>query len=74
MPVSEVKKNSILKIRFENGMTEDGKVKYKTKSISGIAAAANNEDVMQVAESLGSLVNDAIGEVNRVDNTELQTV
>ena len=74
MPVLENKRESLLKIRFENGITEDGKTKYKTKSISGISAGSNNEDLIQVAESLGSLVSDAMSEVNRVDSTELQTI
>ena len=74
MPVSEVKKSSVLKIRFENGLTEDGRVRYKTKSISGIVSTASNEDIMQVAEGLGSLVDDVMDEVNRVDSTELQSI
>ena len=74
MPVSEVKKSSVLKIRFENGLTEDGRVRYKTKSISGIVSTASNEDIMQVVEGMGSLVDDVMDEVNRVDSTELQSI
>lgn len=72
MAVTETKNPASLKFRFENGSTEDGKTKYKTKTIGNIDPEALNTDLMEVANSLLGLVDDTISSVSRVDNTTLE--
>lgn len=71
MTVARNEDPSRLQLRFQTGVTEDGKPIYKLKSFANVKADAEDEDVFQVAEALGNLQEHVLQNVIRHDSAVL---
>jgi hypothetical protein len=58
-------KDSKLRVTFETGLTEEGKLIYKTKSYSNLAEEVTPEQLSQVGEALASLSNYPLGGIQQ---------
>ena len=71
MTVSETKNPSVLKIKFDCGLNDDGKTIVKSRTFSNVADNATSQDVLDVANALIGLQNHDVLEILKVDNTIL---
>ena len=69
--VTEVNEHSTLKLKFDCGLTSDGKTITKTRSFSNVKSDATSLDVYNVAETLASLQKHTLTDVIKKDNTIL---
>ena len=69
--IVEIKNPSSLKMRFNYGTGEGGKIITKTRSYSHLKPTAKGEDVFNVAEALESLQQHSVIEIIKQDNTIL---
>lgn len=69
--VTEVNEHSTLKLKFDCGLTSDGKTITKTRSFSNVKSDATSLDVYNVAETLASLQKHTLTDVIKQDNTIL---
>lgn len=60
-----------LKLRFDCGKDDNGKVIVKTKTYSKVNPNVNNEDLYLVAKSISSLQEHSLIEVQKIDNTTI---
>lgn len=60
-----------LKLRFDCGKDDNGKVVVKTKTYSKINPSATNDDVYAVAKAISSLQEHSLIEVQKIDNTTI---
>lgn len=71
MTVSETKNPSVLKIKFDCGLNDDGKTIVKSRTFSNVADNATSQDILDVANALIGLQNHDVLEILKVDNTIL---
>lgn len=71
MAVARNDEPSRLQLRFQTGVTEDGKPIYRLKSYSNVKADAQDEEIFRVAEALGGLQEHVLQSVIRHDSAEL---
>ncbi|SCI86414.1 Protein of uncharacterised function (DUF1659) [uncultured Clostridium sp.] len=71
MAVSETKNPSVLKIKFDCGLNDDGKTIVKSRTFSNVADNATSQDILDVANALIGLQNHDVLEILKVDNTIL---
>ncbi|WP_270646834.1 DUF1659 domain-containing protein [Paeniclostridium hominis] len=71
MTVSETKNPSVLKIKFDCGLNDDGKTIVKSRTFSNLADNATSQDILDVANALIGLQNHDVLEILKVDNTIL---
>ncbi|GAA0864784.1 DUF1659 domain-containing protein [Paraclostridium tenue] len=71
MAVSETKNPSVLKIKFDCGLNDDGKTIVKSRTFSNVADTATSQDILDVANALIGLQNHDVLEILKVDNTIL---
>lgn len=71
MAVSETKNPSVLKIKFDCGLNDNGKTIVKSRTFSNIADNATSQDILDVANALIGLQNHDVLEILKVDNTIL---
>ena len=69
--VTEVNEHSTLKLKFDCGLTSDGKTITKPRSFSNVKSDATSLDVYNVAETLASLQKHTLTDVIKQDNTIL---
>ena len=69
--VTEVNEHSTLKLKFDCGLTSDGKTITKTRSFLNVKSDATSLDVYNVAETLASLQKHTLTDVIKQDNTIL---
>ncbi len=69
--VTEVNEHSTLKLKFDCGLTSDGKTITKTRSFSNVKSDVTSLDVYNVAETLASLQKHTLTDVIKQDNTIL---
>lgn len=69
--VIEVKNHSTLKMKFDCGLNDNGKVIMKTRSFSNVKHNASSVDVYNVAETLASLQQHTLQDVLKQDNTSI---
>ncbi len=60
-----------LKLRFDCGKDDNGKVIVKTKTYSKVNPNVTNEDLYLVAKSISSLQEHSLIEVQKIDNTTI---
>lgn len=60
-----------LKLRFDCGKDDNGKVIVKTKTYSKVNPNVTNEDLYLVAKSISSLQKHSLIEVQKIDNTTI---
>lgn len=60
-----------LKLRFDCGKDDNGKVIVKTKTYSKVNPSATNDDVYAVAKAISSLQEHSLIEVQKIDNTTI---
>lgn len=60
-----------LKLRFDCGKNDNGKVIVKTKTYSKVNPNVTNEDLYLVAKSISSLQEHSLIEVQKIDNTTI---
>ncbi len=68
MAVITTKNPSSLKMRFDCGKNDNGKVIVKSKSFSNVAPDATNDKVYEVAEIIASLQDHDLIEAMKIDN------
>ncbi|XTR39050.1 DUF1659 domain-containing protein [Paraclostridium tenue] len=71
MAVSETKNPSVLKIKFDCGLNDNGKTIVKSRTFSNVADNATSQDILDVANALIGLQNHDVLEILKVDNTIL---
>lgn len=69
--VIEVNNHSTLKMKFDCGLNDNGKVIMKTRSFSNVKHNAKAVDVYNVAETLASLQQHTLQDVLKQDNTSI---
>lgn len=69
MAVTEKKNPSILRLKFENGHTEGGSVKYKRKDIKNLKPDATVENVHAVGKTLSNLLEKPANVISKIDDT-----
>lgn len=60
-----------LKLRFDCGKDNNGKVVVKSKTYSKINPNATNDDIYAVAKAISSLQEHSLIEVQKIDNTTI---
>lgn len=65
---------SKLQLRLQAGTGSDGRTLYKNKTISGLKAAASDQDLHEVAQALVSLQTLPLASVKRTNDVELVNV
>lgn len=68
MAVITTKNPSSLKMRFDCGKNDNGKVIVKSKSFSNVAPDATNDKVYEVVEIIASLQDHDLIEAMKIDN------
>lgn len=71
--IVEIKNPSTLKMKFNYGMSENGKIITKTRSYSHLKPTSKGVDVFNVAQALESLQQHSVLEVIKQDNTSLNS-
>lgn len=71
MAVVSVKNLSTLKLKFDCGLNNLGKVIIKTKSLSNVKPEASDDDLFQVAKALSDLQEHTLFDVIVVDSTTI---
>ncbi len=71
MAVISTNNPSGLKLRFDCGKDDNGKVIVKTKTYSKVNPNVTNEDLYLVAKSISSLQEHSLIEVQKIDNTTI---
>ena len=69
--IVEIKNPSTLKMRFDCGEDDNGKIITKSRSYSHVKPSAKGVDVFNVAKALESLQKNTLIEVVKQDNTSL---
>ena len=59
--------DSKLRLVFEIGMDEKGKILYKTKTLNNVKSEATPDQLFQTAQALAVLCNDPLNTVERND-------
>lgn len=72
MAVTEIKKTSILRLKFEVGQTEGGQIKYKRKDIKNVKADANKDDVYAIGKALSELLEKNADAIAKIDETDYE--
>lgn len=62
---------SRLRLEFQVGMDDDGKPLLKAKTFSNIQKSATPDQLFQAAQAIGSLSNDNLINIERVDTSDL---
>ena len=71
MAVISTNNPSGLKLRFDCGKDDNGKMIVKTKTYSKVNPNVTNEDLYLVAKSISSLQEHSLIEVQKIDNTTI---
>lgn len=71
MAVVLIKENSVLKLKFDCGLNNSGRVITKTKSLSNVKNSASDDDLYEVAKALVNLQQYTLQDIIVVDNTTL---
>ncbi len=71
MAVISTNNPSGLKLRFDCGKDDNGKVIVKTKTYSKVNPNVTSEDLYLVAKSISSLQEHSLIEVQKIDNTTI---
>ena len=72
MPVNTIPLSSRLQLRLNTGLDENLNPLYRTRSFSNVKTGAGNEDLLELAQELGTLQVHALEAVRRVDEVELE--
>ncbi|MCR6546418.1 DUF1659 domain-containing protein [Dehalobacterium formicoaceticum] len=62
---------SKMKLRFQTGLDGEGNPVYKNKTISNVKVDALDQDVLDTANALSTLLADALAAVFRIDDSDL---
>ena len=61
-------------LRLNTGLDENLNPVFRTRSYSNVKSAADNEDLMVLAQEIGSLQVHTLDAVRRVDEVELEEI
>lgn len=73
MTVERIPGNSRLQLRLQTGVDNDGKPVFVLKSYSNLKAAATDEDVFEVGQTIGQLQQHVVNEIYRHDSAAIVT-
>ncbi len=73
MAVNVVPVNARLQLRLNTGFDESMNPVYRTRSYSNVKPSADNEDLFELAQEIGSLQVHNLETVRRIDEVELET-
>ena len=60
-----------LRLEFENGMTETGKMKVKAKTFSNIRSDATDDNLLVAAKAIDGLTSKALHKTKKVVTSEI---
>lgn len=66
-----IQTNRALRLEFENGMTETGKMKVKTQTFSNIRSAATEENLLTVSLAINGLTKKDIHKTKEITTNEI---
>ncbi len=72
MPVDVIPVTSRLQLRLNTGLDENLNPVFRTRSFSNVKTGADNEDLFELAQEIGSLQVHTIDSVRRLDEVELE--
>ncbi len=72
MAVSVIPVNARLQLRLNTGLDENLNPVFRTRSFSNVKPTADNEDLFELAQEIGSLQVHSLDAVRRVDEVELE--
>jgi hypothetical protein len=72
MAVSAIPLTARLQLRLNTGLDDNFNPIYRTRTFSNVKTAADNEDLFELAEEIGSLQLHTLDAVRRVDEYELE--
>ena len=71
MPVQKISGHSRVQLRLQIGTDDNGNPIYRTRTYSNIKEDRSDEDVFEIANTLGGLQEHPINNIIRVDQAEL---
>ncbi len=72
MPVDVIPATSRLQLRLNTGLDENLNPVFRTRSFSNVKPGADNEELFELAQEIGSLQVHTIDSVRRLDEVELE--
>ncbi len=72
MPVDVIPVTSRLQLRLNTGLDENLNPIFRTRSFSNVKTGADNEELFELAQEIGSLQVHTIDSVRRLDEVELE--
>ena len=72
MPVNTIPVTARLQLRLNTGFDEDLNPLFRTRSFSNVKPSADNEELFELAQEIGSLQVHTLSTVRRVDEYELE--
>jgi hypothetical protein len=72
MAVNAIPLTARLQMRLNTGLDDNFNPIYRTRTFSNIKTSADNEDLFELAEEIGSLQLHTLDAVRRVDEYELE--
>ena len=72
MPVNAIPVSARLQLRLNTGFDEDLNPLFRTRSFSNVKPSADNEELFDLAQEIGSLQVHTLSTVRRVDEYELE--
>ncbi len=72
MPVDVIPVTSRLQLRLNTGLDENLNPVFRTRSFSNVKTGADNEELFELAQEIGSLQVHTIDSVRRLDEVELE--
>ncbi len=72
MSVNVIPVSARLQLRLNTGLDENLNPVYRTRSFSNVKPAADNEDLFELAQEIGSLQVHNLEAVRRLDEVELE--
>lgn len=71
MAILKHNKTTALKLKVFSKLDAKGNEVYKYKTINGMNAAMSDESALKVANAIGTLLESAVYDVNRVDGASI---
>ena len=70
MATSSVQKVQ-LKLEFDNGMSDEGKQKYKSRTLSNIRHEASDDNLLQASNAINALTSKEVLRTSKIVTTEI---
>ena len=74
MAINVIPVSARLQLRLNTGLDDNLNPVFRTRSYSNVKPAADNEDLLALAQEIGSLQVHTLDVVRRVDEVELEEV